>query len=135
MAPLTHLYASLGLAILAHVSGAYAETYDYIIAGAGTAGFVVANRLSADPHITVAVIEAGNDVRQQPAVQSIGFSFGTFNASNNWVYPSVTSPALGARNLSYRAGKAWGGTSAVNGMLLPCYSYMIGCHCSPSEIV
>jgi choline dehydrogenase len=119
MAHLTHLCASLGLAIRAHVSGAYAKTYDYIIADAGTAGFAVANRLSTDPHITVAVIEAGNDVRQQPAVQSIGFSFGTFNASNNWVYPSVTLPALGARNLPYRVGKAWGGTSAANGMSLP----------------
>lgn len=93
------------------------DVYDVVIAGAGTAGMVVANRLSERSDITVAVIEPGDDVRQDPAVKTIEFAFANFNASINWQYPSITQPELGSRNLSYRAGKAWGGTSSVNGTL------------------
>lgn len=106
----------VGYLLLAYAAIASSETFDYVIAGAGTAGLVVANRLSSNPDITVAVIETGDDVRENPDVQTIDFLFSNFNASINYQYPSVTLPALGSRNLTYRAGKAWGGTSAINGM-------------------
>ena len=91
------------------------ETFDYLIAGAGTAGLVVANRLSENPAITVGVIEPGDDVRRDPEVTAIDFLFANFNESINWQYPAVSQPELGSRNLTYRAGKAYGGTSTVNG--------------------
>ncbi|KAF2678706.1 GMC oxidoreductase [Lentithecium fluviatile CBS 122367] len=111
------MHKSLQLLFLTCVGGVYGETFDYVIAGAGTAGLVIANRLSSNPAITVAVVETGDDVRQNADVQTINFSFTSFNTSINWLYPSVTSAALGSRNLTYRAGKAWGGTSSVNGMV------------------
>lgn len=106
----------LRLVILASVVAAQTEVaFDYVIAGAGTAGLVLANRLSANSSISVAVIEPGDDVRKDADVQTIDFLFSNFNSSINYQYHSITSPALGSRNLTYRAGKAWGGTSAVNG--------------------
>ncbi|KAL5455889.1 hypothetical protein PMIN07_006901 [Paraphaeosphaeria minitans] len=108
----------LALLILAGVALAQNEVaFDYVIAGAGTAGLVLANRLSANPSVSVAVIESGDDVREDADVQTVDFLFSNFNTSINYQYPSVTSRALGSRNLTYRAGKAWGGTSAVNGMV------------------
>ncbi|KAF2258401.1 glucose oxidase [Lojkania enalia] len=110
-------YKSLQFLLLAYLATARGDTFDYVIAGGGTAGLVIANRLSERSDITVAVIEAGDDVRQDPGVQSIDFLFANFNASINYQYPSVTGPELGSRNLTYRAGKALGGTSAINGMV------------------
>ncbi|KAF2444605.1 GMC oxidoreductase [Karstenula rhodostoma CBS 690.94] len=104
--------------ILARVVAAQSDlAFDYVIAGAGTAGLVIANRLSANPSISVAVVEPGDDVRRDADVQTVDFLFSSFNTSINYQYPSITSPALGSRNLTYRAGKAWGGSSAVNGMV------------------
>lgn len=102
--------------VLAGVVAAQSDiAFDYVIAGAGTAGLVLANRLSANSNVSVAVIEPGDDVRQHSDVKNVDFLFSSFNTSINYQYPSVTSPALGSRNLTYRAGKAWGGTSTVNG--------------------
>lgn len=112
-----NVYKSLRFLLLAGAVAVRSETFDFVIAGAGTAGLVIANRLSERSDITVAVIEPGDDVRQDPDVQNVNFSFSSFNASINYQYPSVTSPALGSRNLTYRAGKAYGGTSTVNGMV------------------
>lgn len=104
--------------VMAGVSGVRSETFDYVIAGAGTAGLVIANRLSERPDITVAVIEPGDDLRNDPNVTSTNFNFANFNASINWQYTSVSQSNLGGRSFTYRAGKAIGGTSSVNGMSL-----------------
>jgi len=94
------------------------ETYDYVIAGAGTAGLVVANRLSENPRVTVAVVEPGPDVRDNADVTSVNFNFNNFNRTINFLYESVPQTALpGNKTMSYRAGKAIGGTSATNGMV------------------
>jgi choline dehydrogenase len=92
------------------------ETYDYIIAGGGTAGLVIANRLSANPSITVAVIEPGGDERGNTNVTSVSAYLTAFNTSIDWQYSIVPQEGLGGRNLMYHAGKALGGTSTINGM-------------------
>ncbi|KAL7626789.1 hypothetical protein AAE478_003563 [Parahypoxylon ruwenzoriense] len=92
--------------------------YTYIIAGAGTCGLVLANRLSEDPNVSVVVIEPGDDVRNNPNVTDVsGFSFiRSFGTEIDWQY--ITSPQPGAdnRSIPFHAGKAIGGTSTINGM-------------------
>ncbi|KAK9413290.1 putative Glucose oxidase [Seiridium unicorne] len=92
------------------------DTYDYIIAGAGTCGLVVANRLSADPDITVLVIEPGLDQRINPNVTSVTGFLTAYNTSIDWAYTVVPQASLAGRDMQYHAGKAWGGTSTINGM-------------------
>ncbi|KAI0163409.1 glucose oxidase [Pestalotiopsis sp. NC0098] len=94
------------------------ETFDYVIAGGGTAGMVLANRLSEDPGVRVAVVEAGADARAYPNVTRIDLDgLNYINASVDWAYTSVPQPGIGNRSLLYHAGKALGGTSNINGMV------------------
>lgn len=93
------------------------ETFDYVIIGGGTSGLVVANRLSEDPDVTVAVIEPGNDVRDYPNVNQIDIhSLDYINASIDWRYESGPQEGLKNQTILYHAGKALGGTSTINGM-------------------
>lgn len=91
------------------------ETYDFIIIGGGTAGLTVANRLSELPHITVAVIEAGDQVFNNPNVTDVnGFTLAA-GTQIDWQYTSTNqSHALG-QTIAYHSGKALGGTSTING--------------------
>ncbi|KAK4149482.1 putative GMC oxidoreductase [Chaetomidium leptoderma] len=92
------------------------ESFDYIIVGAGTSGLVVANRLSEDPSVTVAVIEPGTDQRDNinvTATEAFGLSF---NTPMDWAYSTVKQRDAGDRAFGLHAGKAWGGTSTINGM-------------------
>ncbi|KAF2188096.1 GMC oxidoreductase [Zopfia rhizophila CBS 207.26] len=92
------------------------ETFDYIIVGGGTAGLVLANRLSSNLSITVAVIEAGDSVLDNPNVTDVS-AFGlAFGSSIDWAYTSAPQKYAGNRTLTYDAGKALGGTSTINGM-------------------
>ncbi|KAI0405350.1 GMC oxidoreductase [Xylaria palmicola] len=92
------------------------ETFDYIIAGAGTCGLVLANRLSADPTIRVAVIEPGEDVRDNVNVTDPSLFTVPFGTSIDWQYSTTPQPAAGNRTIPWHAGKAIGGTSTINGM-------------------
>ncbi|KAI0124825.1 glucose oxidase [Xylariales sp. AK1849] len=92
------------------------ETFDYVIAGAGTAEVVVANRLSENSGISVAVIEPGDDVRDNPNVTTVGSQALSFNASIDWQYISTPQPQLGNRTIVYHAGKAIGITGTITGM-------------------
>ncbi|KAF8318326.1 uncharacterized protein EI90DRAFT_2941968 [Cantharellus anzutake] len=84
------------------------KTYDYIVVGGGLAGLTVAGRLVQDPAVTVLVIEAGNDDRNDPRVFDI-YQFGqAYFSSLDWSYP-----AEGGRSI--RAGKTLGGSSSING--------------------
>ena len=90
-------------------------SYDYVVVGGGTAGLVVANRLSEDTSITVAVIEAGGSVFNSTNVQnttSYGLSIGT---SIDWQYLTVPQEYAANDTKAYNAGKALGGTSTING--------------------
>ncbi|ORY68370.1 uncharacterized protein BCR38DRAFT_335708 [Pseudomassariella vexata] len=92
------------------------ETYDYIIAGAGTSGLVIANHLSTDPSTIVAIIETGENVRNNPNVTSPLDYLAAFNTSIDWQYDIPAQPGAGGREMMYHAGKAIGGTSTINGM-------------------
>ncbi len=91
--------------------------YDYIIVGAGSAGCVLANRLSEDPHARVLLLEAGGSDRslfiQMPTALSIPMNMARFN----WFYESEPEPYLDNRRLHCPRGKVLGGSSSINGMV------------------
>lgn len=97
-----------------------ATSYDYIIVGAGTCGSLLANRLSEDPTISVAVIDPGWDTRGNEAVEDPAQWLSLSNASLglNWGYQSVPQTQLGNMTVDLAAGKGIGGTSLINGKLL-----------------
>jgi hypothetical protein len=111
-------YIQLPFLLLALSAKAQDELYDFVVAGAGTAGLVVANRLSADPNIRVAVIDPGDDVRDYPGVLTLDDIGNTFNASIDWAYSSIPQPSIGGRSIQYHAGRAIGGSSTINGASL-----------------
>ncbi|SDB22432.1 GMC family oxidoreductase [Bauldia litoralis] len=96
---------------------AEAATYDHIVIGAGSAGCVVANRLSADPDRTVLLIEAGGKDRH-PLVR-LPMLMGKLMHSGiyNWRYHTEPEPEFDNREVYWPRGKALGGTSTINGMI------------------
>ncbi len=93
------------------------ETYDYIVIGAGSAGCVLANRLSADPKNSVLLIEAGGYDRH-PLVQ-LPMLMGKLMHSRiyNWQFETEPEAEFGNRKVYWPRGKALGGTSTINGMI------------------
>lgn len=93
------------------------NSYDYVIAGGGSAGCTLAARLAEDPSVSVCLIEAGGRGRdlfiRMPAGN--GFVFG--NPKLDWGYTSLPQKALGGRRIYYPRGKSLGGTSIMNGMI------------------
>lgn len=92
-----------------------AKSVDYVIIGAGTSGLVVANRLSEDPSVTVVVIEPGTDQRDNPIVSDPGRFNEAQGTALDWSYKIVDQPGADGRGLELHQGKAWGGTSTING--------------------
>ncbi|KUJ13773.1 alcohol oxidase [Mollisia scopiformis] len=90
--------------------------FDYIILGGGTAGIVVASRLSEDPHITVAVIEAGDFERNNPNVTTITELGVAQKTRVDWQYESAPLIFADNQSLEWSAGKGLGGSSLINGM-------------------
>ncbi len=93
------------------------KSWDYVIVGAGSAGCVIANRLSADPDCSVLLIEAGgrdrNPLFRLPMLMGRLFHSGIYN----WRYHTEPVPALDGRSLYWPRGKVLGGSSTINGMV------------------
>ncbi len=99
---------------------AYAETdaeYDYIVVGAGSAGCILANRLSADPKNRVLVLEAGGRDNWVWFHIPAGYLFAIGNARADWCFRTEPEKGLNGRSLAYPRGKVIGGSSAINAMI------------------
>jgi choline dehydrogenase len=93
------------------------KQYDFIIIGAGSAGCVLANRLSADPDNQVLMIEAGGSDKNILIKMPTALSYPMANPKYNWGYNSEPEPALDGRSITCPRGKVMGGTSSINGMV------------------
>ena len=92
-------------------------TFDYIIVGAGTAGCLLANRLSADPGKRVLLIEAGRPDNYHWIHIPVGYLYCIGNVRTDWLYQTEPDKGLNGRTLRYPRGKTLGGCSSINGMI------------------
>ncbi|GGC79626.1 GMC family oxidoreductase [Chelatococcus reniformis] len=91
--------------------------FDYIVVGAGSAGCVLANRLSADPRRRVLVLEAGGRDNWIWFHIPVGYLFAIGNPRSDWMFKTEAQAGLGGRILAYPRGKVIGGSSAINAMI------------------
>lgn len=92
-------------------------TADYIIVGAGSAGCVLANRLSADPKISVILLEAGGRDWNPWIHIPVGYFKTIHNPAVDWCYKTEADPGLNGRQIEWPRGKVLGGSSSLNGLL------------------
>ncbi|MGE0858883.1 MAG: GMC family oxidoreductase [Gammaproteobacteria bacterium] len=93
------------------------ETYDYIIVGAGSAGCLLANRLSADPSTRVLLLEAGGRDDYFWIHVPVGYLYTIGNPRTDWCYTTAPDPGLNGRSLGYARGRVLGGCSSINAMI------------------
>ena len=93
------------------------HSYDYIIVGAGTAGCLLANRLSADPAVRVLLLEAGGKDNYHWIHIPVGYLYLMGNPRTDWNYKTAAEPGLNGRQLNYPRGRVLGGCSSINGMI------------------
>jgi choline dehydrogenase len=93
------------------------QEFDYIVVGAGSAGCVLANRLSADPANRVLLLEAGGNDNWIWFHIPVGYLFAIGNPRSDWMFKTEPEPGLNGRALNYPRGKAIGGSSAINAMI------------------
>jgi len=91
--------------------------FDYVIVGAGTAGCVLANRLSTDPDTTVLLLEAGGKDNWLWIHIPIGYLYTQNNPRTDWCFKTEPEPGLNGRALNYPRGRVLGGCSSINGMI------------------
>jgi len=92
-------------------------SWDYVIVGAGSAGCVLANRLSADPDVRVLLLEAGGTDDYIWIHVPVGYLYCMGNPRTDWGYKTAPDPGLNGRALAYPRGRVLGGCSAINGMI------------------
>jgi len=93
------------------------EKYDYIVLGGGSAGCVVASRLSENPSVTVCLLEAGGEGKDVLIRAPLGLAVTVPRKFNNWHYQTVPQPGLNGRRGFQPRGKALGGSSVLNAMI------------------
>ena len=93
------------------------NTFDYIIIGGGTAGCLLANRLSADASKRVLMIEAGRGDDYHWIHIPVGYLYCIGNPRTDWLFKTEAEPGLNGRSLRYPRGKTLGGSSSINGMI------------------
>jgi choline dehydrogenase len=94
-----------------------AATFDHVIVGAGTAGCLLANRLSADRTKRVLLVEAGGRDNYHWIHIPVGYLYCIGNPRTDWLYFTEADPGLNGRQLRYPRGKVLGGCSSINGMI------------------
>ena len=92
-------------------------SYDYVIVGAGTAGCVLANRLSADPEVNVLLVEAGGKDNYFWIHVPVGYLYTIGNPRTDWCYKTEPDAGLNGRSIGYARGKVLGGCSSINAMV------------------
>ncbi len=92
-------------------------TFDYVIVGAGTAGCVLANRLSSDRDVNVLVLEAGGKDDYFWIQIPVGYLYTIGNPRTDWCYKTEPDPGLNGRSIGYARGKVLGGCSSINAMV------------------
>ena len=93
------------------------QRFDYIIIGAGTAGCVLANRLSKDPQKTVLLLEAGKKDNYFWIDIPVGYLYTIGNPRTDWCFETESEPGLNGRRIGYARGKVLGGCSSINAMI------------------
>jgi choline dehydrogenase len=93
------------------------ESFDYIIVGGGTAGCVLANRLSADARHRVLVLEAGPEDRSPWIHLPIGYGKTMFHPVLNWGFQTDPDPGMDGRRIYWPRGRCLGGSSSINGLI------------------
>lgn len=92
-------------------------TFDYIIVGGGSAGCVLANRLSRDPEISILLLEAGGKDDWMWIHIPVGYLYCIGNPRTDWCYRTQDEPGLGGRSILYARGRVLGGSSSINAMI------------------
>jgi choline dehydrogenase len=94
-----------------------AKTFDYVIVGAGSAGCVLANRLTEDPQVQVQLLEAGGESTGLFKDMPMAFPNYVVRRDLNWNFVSEPEPYLKGRQIEIPRGKGWGGSTMINGMV------------------
>src|SRR3954462_1945207 len=100
-----------------HGRSTLSNSYDYIIVGAGSAGCVLANRLTESGQHTVLLLESGGRDTNRWIHIPIGFGKVMFDREVNWMFETEPEPRMNGRNIKVPRGRVLGGSSSINGLL------------------